>query len=752
MTELEDAVRQERRRPAQKGDALPAATGRASAGSKAKTDKMKDTALPNVQPHLIATQAPDEIRSLPGWVVWRHEGGGEGVKPRKVPYYAAGGRRHGVQGRPEDRAQLVTFDAACAAAARRGMDGVGLCLLSEFGIVVLDFDKAVTGQGLHPELAGMLGDTYVEFSPSGTGVHAIYRGNLGDRKSHADDERFGVEAFSSKGFVTFTGNALPHVADLELAGPVVAPINEAVRTLCAVRFGRQVDVDDYDPLMTYSPPMGLAESQILEALAVLDPAMGHDDWLHVGMAIHHETDGERFDLWDDWSSLAEAEYPGREELSKRWESFGKAGGVKVTARTLVKMANEHGAGISVAAVATVDDFDDVRGDVAALPFTAFDVCDLRALRANRQLSAEAPPAWWWSGYMPPGQVTLLGGHGGAGKSTLGLLLAAAATLGQPCLGQPTRPARVVFYSGEDPADVVEERLERITASMGWDFDAVAERLLVLDATVKDPALFREQRDRASFSMRALPTATFSELRRFVELHDADLLVIDNASDAFDGDENARAQVRTFIRGLASLVRPRGGAVLLFAHVDKLAARLKGNAGDNYSGSTAWHNSVRSRLFLMDTTDEKRRRPGDPTTLDLSHEKCNLGPRQPTVRLVWARNEAPKLAGATAVDAEARRDEDDMLTLVRLVSEVIERGGWVPTADQGAKTANTVLKAERGCPSGRSSAEIHRLLRDAERAGLLEGVTFEDKAQRKHRMGWRVTEAGAQRLAAPNGAL
>lgn len=478
----------------------------------------------------------------------------------------------------------------------------------------------------------------------------------------------------------------------------------------------------------------------------------YEDWLRVGMALHHETDGgaEGLELWDEWSAVSH-KYAGHDDLAHRWEGFGqRTGGPRATLSTLESMADPSDPECEAARQEA--NAQECGFDATVAPFTAFDVCDLRALRAHRQLSAEAPPAWWWRGYMPPGQVTLLGGHGGAGKSTLGLLLAAAATLGQPCLGQPTRPARVVFYSGEDPADVVEERLERITACMGWDFDAVAERLLVLDATVKDPALFREQRDRASFSMRALPTATFGELRRFVELHQADLLVIDNASDAFDGDENARAQVRTFIRGLASLVRPRGGAVLLFAHVDKLAARLKGNAGDNYSGSTAWHNSVRSRLFLMDTTDEKRRRPGDPTTLDLSHEKCNLGPRQPTVRLLWARNEAPKLAGATAVDAEARRDEDDMLALVRLVSEVIERGGWVPTADQGAKTANTVLKAERGCPSGRTSAEIHRLLREAERAGLLEGVTFEDKAQRKHRMGWRVTEAGVDRLAALNGAL
>ena len=70
-----------------------------------------------------------------------------------MPVYANGQRRHGRQGDPADREALVTFDAARAAAARKGMDGVGLALLPEWGLVALDFDKCITNGELHPEVA-----------------------------------------------------------------------------------------------------------------------------------------------------------------------------------------------------------------------------------------------------------------------------------------------------------------------------------------------------------------------------------------------------------------------------------------------------------------------------------------------------------------------------------------------------------------------------------------------------------------------
>lgn len=65
-------------------------------------------AVAQITPHLTSLHAPEPIRNLPAWVMWRFEpNDNPGGKPRKVPYYVTGQRRAGGQGTPEDRARLV---------------------------------------------------------------------------------------------------------------------------------------------------------------------------------------------------------------------------------------------------------------------------------------------------------------------------------------------------------------------------------------------------------------------------------------------------------------------------------------------------------------------------------------------------------------------------------------------------------------------------------------------------------------------
>jgi hypothetical protein len=54
----------------------------------------------------------------------------------------------------------------------------------------------------------------------------------------------------------------------------------------------------------------------------LDPDMHHDDWIKVGMALHHNfgSGDEGLELFDYWSSKG-GSYPGRKELEQKWRSF-----------------------------------------------------------------------------------------------------------------------------------------------------------------------------------------------------------------------------------------------------------------------------------------------------------------------------------------------------------------------------------------------------------------------------------------------
>lgn len=219
----------------------------------------------------LPNACPTALRNLPGWLIWKFEPGAD--KPRKVPYYAVGGRRKGTQGSPEDRRQLVTYEAARMAAERRGFNGVGLALLAEFGVVALDFDHCLVDGGVHPEVERLVACTYAEYSPSGNGVRAFMHGDLGNHKDNGAP--FGFETFSSNGFVTFTGNLL---VNTELLGTddTIADITEDVRALAVARFGRVAKEEATDdPLMTYEPRLGLSPAQIEAALVALDPDMGY---------------------------------------------------------------------------------------------------------------------------------------------------------------------------------------------------------------------------------------------------------------------------------------------------------------------------------------------------------------------------------------------------------------------------------------------------------------------------------------------
>jgi len=88
-----------------------------------------------------------------------------------------------------------------------------------------------------------------------------------------------------------------------------------------------------------APPLSkpLPESlRVLEALlAKLSPNLGYEDWLHVLMAIFHETGGSEagFQLADQWSAKGKS-YKGMAEIRSKWHSFGQHRGNPVTIATI----------------------------------------------------------------------------------------------------------------------------------------------------------------------------------------------------------------------------------------------------------------------------------------------------------------------------------------------------------------------------------------------------------------------------------
>lgn len=403
---------------------------------------------------------------------------------------------------------------------------------------------------------------------------------------------------------------------------------------------------------------------------------------------------------------------------------------------------------------------DLRCSVATMPegeVSNFDACDLaqrdgmdalrKRLDAAQSFAPEPrlkhvdvadvlskpspPPRFVWDGFLPRNEVALLGAHGGTGKSTIALMLAACVAVGRPLFGIATEKAKTVFVSLEDGAPIVRHRLARICRLMGFNPLDVAQNLTVVDGT-ENPELFAcTGRDAGSV------TGTFGELETLAQ--GAGLIVADNASDAFGGDEIQRRQVRAFIRSLARIARANDAVVLLLAHVDKGTSRGGKGAGntEGYSGSTAWNNSVRSRLFM---------RRDESGALILEHQKSNHAMLRKPLSLAWPENGLPEVCttSAPAGDdaAQGLLNAEHTRALMRLIAEFSARGEHVTTATTSRTHAAKLLAGEPGYPKRLKPGAVFSMLRAAERDGHLERHVFQGP-DRKSRECWRVTAPGRE---------
>lgn len=289
------------------------------------------------------------------------------------------------------------------------------------------------------------------------------------------------------------------------------------------------------------------------------------------------------------------------------------------------------------------------------------------------------PEYIVSPILPTGVPTLLGGHGGTGKSFLALVLAVCVAAGRDFMGMPVRRVRVMFYSAEDGKGVLRWRLQKICRALDIDSNELAEWLIVLDVTDAEPALFREAQE-SSVRVGVL-TAAFTELSRQATDTKSRLVIIDNASDTYDANENERVRVRSFMRALGKLARRINGAVLLLAHIDKHTAK-GGKGTEGYSGSTAWHNSARSRLFLSE---------GERGLL-LQHQKSNLGPRAEPLALGWEGGIIVRARDAVGHQAaEALTEKADADAVLCAIEAACASGDNVPTARAGPVTTWHYLK-------------------------------------------------------------
>lgn len=328
-------------------------------------------------------------------------------------------------------------------------------------------------------------------------------------------------------------------------------------------------------------------------------------------------------------------------------------------------------------------------------------------------------------WLAAGVVTLLAAHGGVGKSHLSVYIAICLATGRHPFepGESIDRVRVLLYSAEDSLLILQGRIVRYLKMLGVSSLDLDGWLLVLDATNSDNVLF---------GMNGI-TARFEWLRERATQTGAQVLVFDNASDGFSGNEIDRAQVRQFMTAL----RQVAPTVLLLAHVDAASSMADMETAKGYSGSTAWHNSARARWFMA------RDKKTDEVTLEL--KKTNYGRAGAQAILGW--DETYTAFRVTQTLRQARKAEDHRGVLLGLLAAAIDAGADVSPGATSVSSPFKVLQYMNGFPARLTQAEVNREVANWQALHLVEREKFK-KASRHQGERLVLTDGGRALAVAP----
>jgi RecA-family ATPase len=393
----------------------------------------------------------------------------------------------------------------------------------------------------------------------------------------------------------------------------------------------------------------------------------YEDWFQCGMALKTEFGADGFALWGlthnatvlpglaetKWNSFDREPEPGCVTLKSllwRAREMGWEGNVRnssaymfrdvvaqlaanagatlpppLTPEEQAKMAADWEAGARPGPSSDYGWGDEEEDEIAATEIDEI----VRARRFDAaSLEGKTPPVMDWvvRGLIPAGNVTLLYGDGGTGKSLLTLQLAVAlAGSSMFFFGIPIENGGVEFVTAEDSKDELHRRLFEVCKGVAVKVGDLS-CLHITSLVDADATLATAGRDDV-----LTETPLYRKIERILKETRPRLLALDTLADTFGGNEIVRAQARRFITMLRHLALKYNCAILVLAHPSLDGIR----SGKGTSGSTAWNNSVRSRLYFKRVEDETGREEDEDARI-LEVAKANYGRKGLNIPMRWER--------------------------------------------------------------------------------------------------------------------
>jgi len=229
-----------------------------------------------------------------------------------------------------------------------------------------------------------------------------------------------------------------------------------------------------------------------------------------------------------------------------------------------------------------------------------------------------PRQWLTKDAIPHENVTNISGDGGLGKTILALQLGVSLSAKIEWLGLECMQGPFLYIGAEDDAEEMHRRLDEMRLESGLTYGDLAD--------VHFKSFAGEDTLVATFDrsqQRMMATKLMAKIETRIRDLGAIACVLDTSADVFGGEEISRTQVRQFVGMLRGVALRTHSSIILLSHPSVAGMQ----SGTGTSGSTAWNNSVRSRLYL--SADDK-----DKDARFLHFKKLNYGPRGEPLRLRW----------------------------------------------------------------------------------------------------------------------
>lgn len=450
---------------------------------------------------------PQELRLLDRWVVWKYEPRKPGEQPGKIPYTPGQRNKRASSTNPTT---WSTFAQAEVAYRAGGVSGIGIVLNGD-GLVGVDIDHCVI-DGVPSEkamaLLDKLGATYIEISPSGTGLRAIGYGEQLDAGVNGMLDGLKAEFYTTARYLTLTGMFIK-------AGPIAAlkgfkAMADSFRAAKTTKLNQETG---------QSEAVSTGEKQHALVQRLLSGEVYHDSLR---------------DLAASWVAQGMVPSAAIATLEALMDSATQRAEWKARRDQIPDLVNSAYAKFQQ------------KGFTDQLEMATADTQRYRLLGGN-DLHALPPLSWCVRGVLPSVGLAALYGPSGSGKSFLALDLAAAIAEGSRWFGCRVAATPVVYCALEGETGF-RHRVQAWEKHNGRTLP-VDLRMILQSVTLTAP---QDLKDLAAVAQSGA------------------VIVIDTLNRAAPtADENSSKDMGQILEAAKALQREVGGLVLLIHHTGKV---------------------------------------------------------------------------------------------------------------------------------------------------------------------------------------